>query len=157
MNGNMFDELRKLATEEGELSQDAVNRLILSALAEMNKNFSAHVAVEERRNEGVLELKESVEDLSKVVELLNQSVDDLSKQLNEIKDDVKTIKENPFVTLGKYIKNKPKQSILWGFVVFIGIYLILGFRILTLLVVIIGSLLGISQESLEWILQWMGR
>jgi hypothetical protein len=157
MNGNMFDELRRLATENNELSQDAVNRLILSALAEISQNFSVHVEVENKRSEGVEALKESVEDLSKAVALLSQSVIDLSKQINEVQTDVKSIKENPFVSLGRYIKSKPKQSFLWGIAIFVGFYLLLGFRILSLLVVVVGSVLGIPQESLEWVLNWIGR
>lgn len=157
MNGNMFDELRALATEEGELSQDAVNRLTLSALAEINKNFSAHVAVEEKRNEGVLELKESVDDLSEAVTLLSQSVLDLKKEIDGMKGEVTTLKSNPLVSLGKFIKEKPKQAILYGVGAFIVVYLVVGFRILSLLVVLIGSLFGIPQETLEWILRWMGR
>lgn len=157
MNGNMFDELRKLATEEDELSQDAVNRLILSALAEISTNFSVHVGVEEKRNEGVLELKESVDDLSKAVTLLSQSVIDLNKEINDMKKDVTTLKENPVVAVGKFLKEKPKQAIIWGIVAFFGIYLLLGFRLLSLMVVIGGSLLGLPQETIDWILQWMGR
>lgn len=157
MNGNMFDELRKLAMEEGELSQDAVNRLILSALAEINENFSAHVSTEEKRNEGVLELKQSVEDLSKSVAQLSQSVVELSKEIKEIQREIKEVKENPVVSLGYYIKTRPKQFIAWSVVAFIGIYFVLGFRILSLLVVVIGSILGIPQESLDWILNWIGR
>lgn len=157
MNGNMFDELRELLKEKGELSQDAVNRLTLGALAEINNQFSTHVQVEEKRNEGVLELKDSVEELSEAVTLLSQSVIELNKKIGNVETEVKGLKENPFVTLGKYIKEKPKQSVLWGIGIFVVLYLIVGFRVLSLVVVIVGSLLGIPQDSIEWMLTWMGK
>lgn len=172
MNGNMFDELRDLLEERGELSQDAVNRLTLSALAEVSKKldinmdefakrFMNHVEIEETRNKGVLELRDSVEDLSEAVTLLSQSVVDLKKEINEMKNDVDTIqddmKENPLVALGKYIKSKPRQALLWGAGVFVVVYLVMGFRLLSLLVVIIGSVFGIPQETIEWILNWMSK
>ena len=167
MNGNMFDELRKLAETE-ELSQDAVNRLTLSALAEIshkfdtgmceiNQKFSGHVEIEEKRSEGVLELRDSVEELSEAVTLLSQSVIDLNRELISVKTEVKSINDSPFVVLGRYIKTKPKQSILWGIGIFVGVYLIMGFRVLSLVVVLVGSLLGLPQESIEWILNWMGK
>jgi hypothetical protein len=157
MNGNMFNELRALAKEDGELSQDAVNRLTLSALAELHEKFSTHVTVEEERNEGVLELKKSVDDLSEAVTLLSQSVIELKKELDGMRDEVNVIKKNPSVFLGKFIMERPKQAILYGIMGFVFIYLIAGFRILSLLVVLIGSTLGWPKETIEWILQWMGR
>lgn len=167
MNGNMFDELRKLA-EKDELSQDAANRLTLSALAELNKKmdqgfsdtniaFQTHVETEEKRNEGVLELRDSVEDLTEAVTLLSQSVVDLNTELSTVKQTVDKIENNPLVAAGSFIKSKPKQAILWAFGIFVVFYLVAGFKLLSLLVVVTGSLFGLPQETIDWVLQWMGR
>lgn len=157
MNGSMFDELRKLVEEPDELPQDVANRMTLSALAEISNKLNGHILIEEQRNEGVLNLKNSVDDLSEAVALLSQSVVELKKEIDGMKNNVDAINENLFVALGRYIKTKPKQSILYGLGIFVGVYLILGFRILSIIVVLVGSLFGVPQETLEWVLQWMGQ
>ena len=157
MNGSMFGELRELLKEKGDLSQDAVNRLTLSALAEISTQFSIHIQVAEKRDEGVLNLKDSVDDLSTAVTLLSQSVIDLKKEITTLQSDVVTLKSNPFVALGKYIKDKPKQSIAWGLGVFAIFYLFFGLKLVSLIIVLIGSLLGMPQESIDWLLNWLSQ
>lgn len=156
MNGSMFDELRKLA-EQDELTQEVATRMILSSLAEIDKKLNGHILIEESRNEGVLNLKESVDDLSTAVTLLSQSVIDLKKEITTLQNDVTTLKSNPFVSLGKYIKEKPKQAIAWGLGTFAVFYLFFGLKLVSLIIVLVGSVLGMPQESIDWLLSWLSQ
>lgn len=124
-NGQMLNELRKLAESKGELSHEAALRLTLSALANIYDTTQKFIDLQEER----------YKNMERCDNEIAHSIDCLSTQITELKQANEKILKNPAIGFGNFITDKPKLSAFLGFAFFvlINLWFLPGFRHLILL------------------------
>lgn len=146
MANGLLSELRRLAESSKDIPQEAINRLILGALAEVVDRLEKLSKSAEDRTVALDKVTDAItEDYTSVT----KSIEDVNKTLMQIQSELTTIKQNPFIQLGSFIKRHPKTAL---------VIFILTIAAVTILitskpfVVMLLTLAGIPSEAIEQLL-----
>lgn len=146
MANGLLSELRRLAESSKDIPQEAINRLILGALAEVVDRLEKLSRSAEDRTVALDKVTDAItEDYTSVT----KSLEDVNKTLTQIQSELITIKQNPFIQLGSFVKRHPKTSL---------VIFILTIAAVTILVtskpfvVMLLTLAGIPSEAIEQLL-----
>lgn len=146
MANGLLSELRRLAESSKDIPQEAINRLILGALAEVVDHLEKLSRSAEDRTVALDKVTDAItEDYTSVT----KSLEDVNKTLTQIQSELITIKQNPFIQLGSFVKRHPKTSL---------VIFILTIAAVTILVtskpfvVMLLTLAGIPSEAIEQLL-----
>lgn len=146
MANGLLSELRRLAESSKDIPQEAINRLILGALAEVVDRLEKLSMSAEDRTVALDKVTDAItEDYTSVT----KSLEDVNKTLTQIQSELITIKQNPFIQLGSFVKRHPKTSL---------VIFILTIAAVTILVtskpfvVMLLTLAGIPSEAIEQLL-----
>lgn len=147
-NGLLY-ELKRIAESSKDIPQESVNRLMLSALAELVEKVDKQTSVEETKNDSI---DTALGTMNHSVSDLNARVTEISAKLTILTNELSLIKSNPLVAIGGFIRRHPIASvIIMILVISASIVLISSKPFLILLL----TLIGIPREAIEQILLLM--
>lgn len=143
MANGLLSELRRLAESSKDIPQEAINRLILGALAEVVDRLDK---ISSAADDRTVTLDKVTDAITEDYTAVSKSLEDVNKTLVQIQSELQAIKQNPFIQLGSFIKRHPKTSL---------IVFLLSIAAVTILitskpfVVMLLTLAGIPSDAIE--------
>jgi len=146
MANGLLTEFRRIAESSKDIPQEAVNRLMLSALAELVQKVDKHTEVEEIKNTTI---DAALDNMSAVTSDLTRQVTDISGKLTILTAEIASIRGNPVVAMGGFAKRHPKTSLFISIAGIFAVVLLLSSRPFLVLLL---TLAGVPSEAIEQIL-----
>lgn len=135
MANGLLSELRRLAESSRDIPQEAVNRLILGALAEVVARLDT--------------VTESGDSRAASMDDLKDKMDEMDQKLNTISSELTAIKTNPIVSLGSFVKRHPKTSLVIFLLSIAAIAILVTSKPFVIMML---TLAGIPSEAIEQLL-----
>ena len=147
MANGLLEELRRIAESSKDIPQESVNRLILSALADLVVKVDRQTENEETKQAGI---NTAIEEVRDATAILSQQVTEISTKLTVLTMEIASLRENPVVSVGRFIKRHPKTAL---FLAVGGIAAALILLSSKPFVVLVLTLAGVPGTAIEQIIQ----
>lgn len=164
MANGLLSELRKIAESSKDIPQESVNRLLLSAVADLVSKVDKQFELDEAKNKNVecslSEIKSSTDDLSDRVEEINRDLTAKVANLNDkflevitklglLTTDLTSIRSNPAVAVGSFSQRHPKAMIAVTVVVTTALVVLLRSQAFIILVL---TMAGVPGDAIQQII-----
>lgn len=143
MPTGLLDEVRRIAESGKDIPQEVVNRLMLTALAELVEKVEKHTGVEETRTDS---LETSIAEIDTKVSNLGVSVSTLAGKVTELANEVVAVRSNPVVMVGGFFKRHPVPSFTISIILTAAIIVLLTSKPFLVLLL---TLTGVPNEAIE--------
>ena len=146
MANGLLEELRRIAESSKDIPQEAVNRLILSTLAELVTKVDKQTEVEETKRES---LSEAMENVCDTTDQLNRQVTEINAKLTCLTVEIASLRSNPVIAVGRFVKNHPKSALFVAISTTMALFVLLSSRPFITLIL---TLAGVPSGAIEQIL-----
>jgi hypothetical protein len=146
MANGLLSELRRIAENSKDIPQESVNRLMLSALAELVVKVEDHTDLESNKHGS---FNDAINSMRVVTTDLGKQLQDVSTKLTILTAELSTIRTNPVVTAGSFAKRHPKSALFISILLVVSIVTLLSSRPFLILLL---SLAGVPGDAIEQII-----
>lgn len=146
MANGLLSEIRRIAESSKDIPQEVVNRLMLSALAELVVKVDKHAELEEVKH---VDFDTAVDDMKLTSANLTAQVTEMNAKLTLAINELAALRSNPFIALGGFIKRHPKSSLIVAIIFASAVLVLVTSRPFMVLLL---SLLGVPDSVIEQLL-----
>ena len=146
MANGLLEEIRRIAESSKDIPQEVVNRLMLTALAELVVKMDKHT------DQGKVEsdaIDTSIDQIKVTTDVLSRQVTDINTKLTALAGEFTALRSNPMISLGGFIKRHPKPSLVIAVSIIMASFVLLSSRPF---LVMILTLAGVPNTAIEQIL-----
>lgn len=146
MANGLLEEIRRIAESSKDIPQEVVNRLMLTALAELVVKVDKQTDIDVQKTTCI---DEAIEQLNISSDALSRQMTDLNTKLSALTLEISAIRSNPVISLGNFIKHHPKTAFAISVLVAMSALILLSSRPFLTLVL---TLAGVPSGAIEQIL-----
>lgn len=146
MANGLLEELRRIAESSKDIPQESVNRLMLSALAELVVKMDRQSAGEEHKHQ---EFNNTIEEVMDMTNHLSSQVTEINAKLTFLTSEIASLRSNPIISVGRFAKSHPKTTL---FIMVGGLAASLILLTSKPFVVLVLTLAGVPSTAIEQIL-----
>ena len=146
MANGLLEEIRRIAESSKDIPQEVVNRLMLTALAELVVKMDKHTDQEVVMSDS---MDTSIGQIRLTTDALTHQMADINTKLTALATEITAIRSNPLVSLGGFIKRHPKPSLALAVILVMASFVLLSSRPFLIMIL---TLAGVPSTAIEQIL-----